>query len=130
MDWIQDAFNWIKAQLQKFLDFFLEIFQKLWELVCKVGSYIFDFFFHEEKGLVWWLCDYLISLARDAVTWFPDLNAVLQQYQAEAGTFQTVIGRMNQFFPITESLALVVTFMGVFLAVLCWRWLVKLFRGA
>lgn len=130
MDWVQNIIDWFKDQFQIALDFFLEIFSKLWELICKVGTYIFDFFFDEQKGLVWQFFDFIISLMKGAVSWLPDLNGVMQKYQNSAGTFQTTVGMMNQFFPISEALALAVIFLAVVLACFCWRWIVKLVRGA
>lgn len=93
------------------------------DVVYFVCDLFFDFFFHEEDGLVWYIFDCGISFG----IWFQTHTSLLDvfvepvsRYNGAIAASMELIGRMNQFIPIVEAgflFGLFITFILFFLGV-------------
>lgn len=90
----------------------------LWSVVVYVGGVLWDFFFHEESGLVWWLCGLFLDLGAWFIEKLPDFSGLVGQYAQYFGPTLEVCARANKLFPLKESLTLLgifITFVILFL---------------
>jgi hypothetical protein len=122
--WLRGAFDavvgGIKWLIDTFASWFKSIFQWIWDLICQIGTIIYDFFFHETDGWVWWFVDYFLDLFDWFIKQLPDVCSYVDDYGSSFSTLMSVVGKMNNFFPVHESVTLLgvfILFVGIFLGV-------------
>jgi len=106
------------------------------DIVHEIMKVIGDFLFNEETGFFWYIFDFIMWLCNWGFDLLIDffgpggLTGVFDWF--EPGVLRTVIVlamRLDKFFPVSESLALLCCFLGFIVAVLLIRWCLKIIPG-
>lgn len=119
MQWIKDTLGWLYSCFQTFLDFFLEFPKKIWELICEAGQLFYDFFFHEETGLVWQMTRGVLESVSMYVDLLPDVSSLLAEHTSTFSEVMCLISTLNSLFPIVESLFFFELFIMFVISFLC-----------
>jgi len=129
---IGDALKWLLTQFQKMLDFFLSLPKKIWDIFVSFFMYVYNFFFHEETGLVWVVLREFLDFMFAAID--KSLGAVIRplivQYGPVIKTVGEKVGELNVFFPVVEAGQLLGIFLVFLVVVLTIRILLKIIPGA
>lgn len=119
---IQDIWSWLKGAFKAVIDTLGNLLQKvidglyaiagwLWDIIVYCGQVLWDFFFHEEDGLLWTVCGWVAEWGEWFVEQFPDVVQYIEPFHDSASQTMTLIGKLNTFFPIVET----IIFIGVFI---------------
>jgi len=111
----------------------------LWTIVdfCLGMAWDFCFFLYDlflgEEGFVWYVVEQFIEFGIWIVEWlllaFPDIAAIVTQYEGTFSFAMRWIGMLDAFFPVTESLTLFGIYMGFMFVVLSVRLILKIVPG-
>ena len=82
------------------------IFTWIWETIVYCGQVIWDFFFHEESGLVWSFVGFVGDLAGWFLEQLPDISGILDDYSSSFSVTMSLVSKCDNFFPLTESIVL------------------------
>jgi hypothetical protein len=106
-------------------DFFWGVVDFCLRMVWDFFYYIYDFFLGA-KGCIWEFCRWLLELGWWFVERFPGLDSTVAEYSATFGTAMTLAGRLDQFFPVSESFSLLLVFGGFVALFLLVKFILKL----
>jgi hypothetical protein len=130
---IDRTWNFLKDNFKVMLDFFLELPATLWKLVEDTGMAVYNFFFHEDYGLVWWcfteVCDF-IEWCNELVSFTGLVESFLEPYEDEITSSMELVSGLNAFFPIEETIILLGTYLSFVGIVLTCRLALKCIPGA
>ena len=121
---------YVVARLLGWGDAYLEFIGRQ---IAYVGGLLYGYFFECETGLFWQLVVIFLDLA-DWVFEFlfsilPDLSGVVGEHRAAFDVVMRLVGKVDLFLPVSETLALLaayITFVVLFLVI---RWTLKLVPG-
>jgi hypothetical protein len=119
---ILDGFVWI---VNGIVEYFWAVVDYCLEMAWGFGYYLYDLFLGE-NGFVWYPIYWAIWAGREFLAFFPSLR---QTVLDNAETFEymgCLTGQLDQFFPITESFQLGVTFAAFVAVFLVAKLLLKL----
>jgi len=117
--WYESFRDWVIWIVDSIIDWFWDIVSYLIGMVWDFCVYLYDLFLGE-NGFVWYIFDWAIMMGNWFISMFPNIGAFLQSYSGAFNTTMILVGKLNQFFPLTELVTLLgfyVTFMLLFLVV-------------
>jgi hypothetical protein len=118
---IATFWQWYEG-LQKF---FWGVVDYCLKMVWDFGYYIYNFFLGED-GCIWGFCRWLLELAGQFLEQFPNLSSGIKEYSGTFKTVMTLVGRLDQFLPLTESFSLLLVFGGFIAIFLVGKFILKL----
>lgn len=122
--WFQAVVDGFKWAVTSIIDFFTSMVNWLLDLAWGFCYYLYDLFLGE-YGLLWTFFDFLLDISNSLVSALPEFGYFLGGYE---GIFVPVISllcSLNSIFPISETLFLLVVYLGVALSVILYRMVLK-----
>jgi hypothetical protein len=98
----------------------------VWDSVLYCGQIIWDFFFYDPDGFLWWLLKMFGEWARWFTEQIPDMSSILGQYSSPIATTMGLVSKLDKFFPITEAVSLLFIFLVFLTLFLCVKLILKL----
>ena len=125
--------TWLAAELIGWGDGFRDFL--IW-LLGYVGGLLFDFFFGED-GFIWyifdfgfWFCNWVIDVLVYEWGFIDYVSKPFEQFSPNLlQTVMPLIWSLDIFFPVNESLAFLLIYLGFLFVVLIVRWCLKLIPG-
>jgi len=128
---IEGAYDLLEWVVVSVLNFFWSIFEYVWDFFV----YLYDLFLGEE-GFIWrvvgffvWLFSLLLEQIEWALDMLPDIGAILMEYREAFDFGMFVIGKLNLFAPVVESLHLLSIYLFIALIVIIIRWIITFIPG-
>ena len=143
MPWFHKAFQWVFSSKGAFAfivvwigTWFVGLGDQFTEMVVwlltEVGKILFEFIFEDEDSFLWWV----FGQGLDFFAWFVDksgLDTLLENLYSQHGAAidfsMELIGRMNQFFPVVETGALMAVYTVFMVFFLIFKFVLKLISG-
>jgi len=122
---IVDSIEWVVESLTALL---FDVVTWFGGLVWDIGFYLYDLFLGEE-GFVWWIFDFALSTGHWLLSNMVDVDEILRQYEGIFDMALGFVGRLDQFVPVTEGVALVTILIGLYVIIIIVRLILKLIPG-
>jgi len=136
MQWLLDG---IRDWYNKFVDFIFRQIQGAYELVVWVVTWLFDSLWAiieyildvsiGEEGFVWKLFELVWSFIEWGVSFFTDMNVILNEYEHAFEFSLDLIAMLDVFFPVSESLLLIAIYWFFIIVLILIRLLFKIIPG-
>jgi len=119
LGWYEGILDWFEWALNTLFNWFWGVIDFCIGLVWDFCVYVYDLFLGEE-GFFWYATDVVIGICEWFLEMLPDIGQLLARYAGDTEFVMGLVGRLDQFLPVTESgtlLLIYISFMGAFLLV-------------
>jgi len=135
VSWIGRLFEFIEWAVKTVTDFIWGVVEFCLDMAWDFCVYIYDLFLGDE-GFIWYIFDFVI--------WFADagIDSLMTHFGSDGiagvfdwfqpGVLQTVIVLamgLDKFFPVSEGITLLCSYLGFIVVVLLIRWCLKIVPG-
>jgi hypothetical protein len=134
IDAFKDLYNGLVTKLRSWYD---GAFETIWRIVDYIIRMVWDFFYYlydfvfGDEGLVWMFFRLIFDGAEWFLSIFPDFGALIDEHEESFEFTMGLIGRLDQFFPITESAVLLGIYVSFIVPFLIVKYLIfKVVRGS
>lgn len=125
MEWLRDAFLWV---VKNVTGFFWSVVDYVIKMVWDYCFYLYNLFLGED-GLIWYPFNFLLECGNWLLDQMPNFGEVILGYGGTFSFTMAFVGRLNQFFPLTESAVLLGIYIIFMMVFLLFRLLMKVVPG-
>jgi hypothetical protein len=122
----EESIKGLSGIWQAFLRVLETIFDWVWKVIVYIGQAIWDFFFGDPDGFLWWL----LKIFGDWALWFveqlPDISSIVETYSSSISVAMELVSKLDKFFPVTEAVWLLFIFLAFLVVFLCAKLILKL----
>lgn len=123
--WVEGLWDLAAWAVDGIVYYFWAVIDYCLEMAWGFGYFLYDLFLGEE-GFVWYIFDFVIWVGELFLGFLPDLSEYVTQYRGAFEYTLGIVGRLNSFYPVTESLALFAAFFTFVILYLRIKFLLKL----
>jgi hypothetical protein len=122
----EESIKGLSGIWQAFLKVLETIFEWIWKVIVYIGQAIWDFFFGDPDGFLWWILSMFGNWALWFVEQIPDISSIVETYSSSISTTMELVSKLDKFFPITEAILLLFVFLAFLVIFLCVKMILKL----
>jgi hypothetical protein len=109
----EESIKGLSGIWQAFLKVLETIFYWIWKVIVYIGQVIWDFFFGDPDGFLWWL----LKMFGDWAYWFieqiPDISSIVESYASSISVTMELVSKLDKFFSDNRSYFAFICFFNV-----------------